>query len=719
MKRLGLVFLCAALGCGRSGEAPGASASASTAAPSPAPPPRLGMILSAERSRDSSQVSSADLSNRNVGVRRAAARALARIADRRSAELLRQAISDEDLDVVAWAAYGLGFACPVEDQANVRALTVRAAAWTWSETQTPSRFDVSLAFAQALARCGTRDAETTLRAWLSAPAPLGEAAAMGLASLASRRNRLDDASIVALLDAADRADGPLHHALLAFGHLDNPSDSVRRRLVAVAQKAMERPPPHREFAIRALGLGGDEAVPLLAPVLLDPQRPVAERAEAARQLVRAGEAGQTPLATALAAIAPQAATEEALVTENFAPFAATLDGLEGAPREAREVLAQLAEMAIPENSSPAVQRRAIWIRCRAAALLAGSATLSGRLVACDPTGGREGALAIVEVLDRGRIEKARYRRWQALAQSEDPIVREAALRLVVTHPEIERPHEILVAALGTEHQGVVATAANILASFPDRASDREVEDRAVQGGPLGEGEATAPRAEVVDALTQAMTKATGPEAVGLQAALIDAVGALQLLSFKPQLTEACASEQVVLRQRAQRALRLLGERRRECAPPTKKSRAPAPTLLDPQRLELKTDVGNLVIRLDAPWTPLARTRIVELARSGFYDNTIVHRAIPGFVVQFGDPDGDGFGGPPRPPLPCETSPVAFTPHSVGIAISGRDTGSSQLFVTLGRYPHLDGQFTRVGTAEGEWESLVVGDVIHRVTVKAH
>jgi cyclophilin family peptidyl-prolyl cis-trans isomerase len=142
---------------------------------------------------------------------------------------------------------------------------------------------------------------------------------------------------------------------------------------------------------------------------------------------------------------------------------------------------------------------------------------------------------------------------------------------------------------------------------------------------------------------------------------------------------------------------------------------PLPKTVTAEKLTLKTDIGELTIELDGQWTPQATQRVVGLARAGFYDNTVVHRAVPGFIVQFGDPEGDGFGGAQKPPLRCETSPVPFTQGSVGVAISGRDTGSSQLFVTLGPYPHLNGEYTRLGTAEGPWNQLVPGDVITKIT----
>ena len=54
---------------------------------------------------------------------------------------------------------------------------------------------------------------------------------------------------------------------------------------------------------------------------------------------------------------------------------------------------------------------------------------------------------------------------------------------------------------------------------------------------------------------------------------------------------------------------------------------------------------------------------------------------------------------------------------VGVALAGRDTGSSQIFVTLGRTPHLDGEYAWVGRAEGDWSAVAEGDVIRAVRVE--
>jgi len=134
-------------------------------------------------------------------------------------------------------------------------------------------------------------------------------------------------------------------------------------------------------------------------------------------------------------------------------------------------------------------------------------------------------------------------------------------------------------------------------------------------------------------------------------------------------------------------------------------------------LTFLTDAGRLGMTLDPVLAPLATSRVVALARSGFYSGIRIHRTAPGFVVQFGDPVGDGSSGAGKTPLPCETSPVEFSAFSVGVALSGRDTGSSQIFVTLSPQLHLDGDYTALGKADPEWANVAEGDVIRSVEVR--
>src|SRR5262249_60349696 len=81
-----------------------------------------------------------------------------------------------------------------------------------------------------------------------------------------------------------------------------------------------------------------------------------------------------------------------------------------------------------------------------------------------------------------------------------------------------------------------------------------------------------------------------------------------------------------------------------------------------------------------------------------------HRVVPDFVVQGGAPRGDGEGGPGFT-LRCEVSPRSYLRGTVGMALAGKDTGGSQVFVTLSPQPHLDGRYTIIGTVVSGMEAL--------------
>jgi cyclophilin family peptidyl-prolyl cis-trans isomerase len=202
-------------------------------------------------------------------------------------------------------------------------------------------------------------------------------------------------------------------------------------------------------------------------------------------------------------------------------------------------------------------------------------------------------------------------------------------------------------------------------------------------------------------------------------ALLDASLALGMDEGKAFARAACADPNVTVRARAAKALAAAGEKNATCPAPEKPG-APAAEigheLARATRVVLDTDAGLLGIRFDPALAPVAATRFVALAKSGFYTGVAAHRVVPGFVVQLGDRGGDGYGGSGQS-LRCETSPVPFGPLDVGVALAGRDTGSSQVFVTLARVPHLDGGYAWVGHADGDWDGVAEGDVIRAVRVE--
>ena len=119
--------------------------------------------------------------------------------------------------------------------------------------------------------------------------------------------------------------------------------------------------------------------------------------------------------------------------------------------------------------------------------------------------------------------------------------------------------------------------------------------------------------------------------------------------------------------------------------------------------------------LDAPQT--ARS-FMTLARKGFFNGLQIHRVVPNFVVQDGDPRGDGEGGPGYT-IRDELNERPFLRGTVGMALRGKDTGGSQFFITHSPQPHLDARYTVFGQVVNGMDvvdRIQQGDTIQRVRV---
>ena len=136
--------------------------------------------------------------------------------------------------------------------------------------------------------------------------------------------------------------------------------------------------------------------------------------------------------------------------------------------------------------------------------------------------------------------------------------------------------------------------------------------------------------------------------------------------------------------------------------------------------DVETTRGRFRIELLPGEAPMTVDSFVSLARKGFFDGTAIHRVVPDFVVQAGDPRGDGTGGPGWV-LRDELNSRPYLRGTVGMALSGPDTGGSQWFVTLSRQPHLDGAYTVFGEVTegmGVVERIEQNDRLVSVTVSA-
>ncbi|MBI4957063.1 MAG: peptidylprolyl isomerase, partial [Myxococcales bacterium] len=665
-------------------------------------------------------------------VRRAAARALARIGGAGARPGLLRALVDEDDEVVAWAAYGLGFACEGERDKTVRALVSAGAARlgasagpTGAPVKNRGRLDATRAVVRAIGACAAEESETVLAAW-TADARVAIDAAYALGDVATAREKLREDTYVTLLNlaAGDAAHDPLPEALYALGRVKTLPPSVTPRTLEVARARLGQAGPARVFAVRALGRVEDGAVASLEEVLRTPERftPV-ERADAARALKRLGREGQKALARALGALAPKAldaAPANELVAEPFGVLLAVLESM-GEIGEARPTLGALARLEAPKDATEAVRRRVSWLRCSAAKLLAERNYADEALQKCDLASsaagqGWIGQRHVVEALGiaGAELKGARHATWRHFALEGELRAREAAVALVADHPELDDAAEVLAAALRAKEPGLQATAAEVLAKEPTRA---RVAPPKKKKPPPAE---TPVHPDIAAALAERLA-ATDADLEALGTA-IDAAGALGLVATRNALATHCRSPYPSVREHAGQALAALDGSRTPVACDAAAGPGPrAPErehlLAAPVRIRFASDVGELVLELDPSLAPVAVTRLADLARSGFFDDIVVHRVVPGFVSQLGSPTADGYGGAPLPPLRCETTPMPFEAGSVGIALAGRDTGGSQFFVTHALYPHLDGRYAWLGRAAGPWSALAEGDRIGAARVE--
>ncbi|MEP6946238.1 MAG: peptidylprolyl isomerase [Acidobacteriota bacterium] len=124
---------------------------------------------------------------------------------------------------------------------------------------------------------------------------------------------------------------------------------------------------------------------------------------------------------------------------------------------------------------------------------------------------------------------------------------------------------------------------------------------------------------------------------------------------------------------------------------------------------LTTEKGTFTIVFNPEEAPLTVDNFIKLAHSGYFNGLQIHRVVPNFVMQDGDPRGDGNGGPGWS-IRCEINMLPYDRGAVGMALSGKDSGGSQWFVTHSPQPHLDGGYTVFGHVN-EMEMNVVDNIV--------
>jgi peptidyl-prolyl cis-trans isomerase B (cyclophilin B) len=136
---------------------------------------------------------------------------------------------------------------------------------------------------------------------------------------------------------------------------------------------------------------------------------------------------------------------------------------------------------------------------------------------------------------------------------------------------------------------------------------------------------------------------------------------------------------------------------------------------------IETNKGTIRIELYPEEAPKTVENFIKLTKKGYYDGLVFHRVIPDFVIQTGDPNGDGSGGPGYT-IPDERS--SKIKHEVGAVAMAKtaapNSAGSQFYIVIGKpAPHLDGGYTAFGkviSGQPVAESIRVGDKMLKVTV---
>lgn len=287
--------------------------------------------------------------------------------------------------------------------------------------------------------------------------------------------------------------------------------------------------------------------------------------------------------------------------------------------------------------------------------------------------------------------------------------------LVAVHSEYAIPDVLrALAAFKPSDLGIVAQA---------QLKESDIIIRGTAADVLGD---LPPSEEITRALAAAWPQAANDVLNDAAFSILDTLGKQKTNAANELLKEALKSGDLLIRRRAANLLKANGAGDFSSQVGTVQSRntdADYKRALDrigkSVRAVVTTSKGSFTIDLLPDTAPLTVDNFVQLAQRDYFRNVTIHRVVPNFVIQDGDPRGDGNGGPGYQ-IRCEINQVLYDRAAVGMALSGKDTGGSQWFVTHSPQPHLDGGYTvfgRVVMGMDVVDKIVRGDVIQSITIR--
>jgi cyclophilin family peptidyl-prolyl cis-trans isomerase/HEAT repeat protein len=345
---------------------------------------------------------------------------------------------------------------------------------------------------------------------------------------------------------------------------------------------------------------------------------------------------------------------------------------------------------------------------------------------------RGAALASLALVDRMRALPLA----SAMARSADPTLRVYAARSLANIPSAasldelrtlasDRDIRVQVAAVGAVAGVAGDTLSASRAFFMERLGSSEPYVRAAALGGLQRLAQPGDEAVVMEALEFALRDRIEDAAV----AAIEVLG--KLAQTNPAIARTFATRfpisRIPLKEVRQAAIREMKLSETCCAVqprPAEYARivrdvlVPALTSGAKPRARVTTSGGSFEIELLAADAPITVDNFVTLARRKYFDNGRWHRVVPNFVLQDGDPTGMGNGGPGYA-IRDEMNRVRYLRGTLGMALSGPDTGGSQWFITHSPHPHLDGGYTvfgRVTTGMEVADGVVQDDPITSIEI---
>jgi cyclophilin family peptidyl-prolyl cis-trans isomerase/HEAT repeat protein len=649
--------------------------------PAPLPPP----VAPAKRSKSIAAppppVVTGDLAalvkDSEPRVRRRAALAIGRVGLAQGIPVLTATLADSDADVRGMAAFALGLIGDTSAEAAltplladpmpmVRGRAAEALGLINAKGAAPAIGKVAAEYARsAPVAAMTPDDET----WPAAP----EAEAFKLAVFALVRLKAYEPLAAAVLDG-DRPVSTWWPVAYGLQRIGDPR-------AAPALLQLLQVPGKYTAAFAARGLGGinhapaaERLLPLLDAKTKAPLEVVVSAIRALAQL----NAG----APALAALAsnPQAL-----------------------PNVRIEAVTALGVMKAPEGLAPAQDLLTdAWPAMRAAAVKAAASidpdAFTFVLSGMEPDRDWRVRAALADVLGSLAPEVALERARELSKDSDKRVIAAALGALDKLHaPDVE---PLLLQQLQEPDYAVRAAAAE------------EIGELKPAGGP-------AP-------LRQAFTAAEPDAAYNARGAILRALAAYGPGEATDTVKHALADKDWAIRVRAAELLKTLDPSAETAAairpaPGTPIAPYDDPLLLAPETSPhafIETDRGTIEFELAVLDAPQTTRNFMALARKGFFNGLQIHRVVPNFVVQDGDPRGDGTGGPGYT-IRDELNPRPYLRGTVGMALDWRDTGGSQFFITHSPQPHLDGRYTVFGHVVNGMDvvdRIQQGDVIQRIRV---